>query len=195
MILFLHLQCSAPIDVKCDFSSYGWTKLGSIHTCSVQNALNIVSRESANITSINGSQNGKNYSNVIGFVASSINVKYFPRGLSTFFNNLIAIYIYEGRLKELNQQDLKLFPKLLNLKLWQNDIKILDNDLFEYNLDLQFIDFENNKIFHIGTNVFDKLVNLSYLWLSSNKCINTHVSSNVTKVKKLVMEIKNVCQN
>ena len=147
------------------------------------------------IKSTDGShQSGKNSSDIFGFNASSKNIQYFPKGLELIFGNLKGIYIYEGRLKEIHQSDLKPFPKLVNLKLLKNDIEILDDGLFKFNPDLQFIDLEENKIFHMGIDVFENLDKLFRLWLAGNICISRTVGSK-SESRTLVGETKTKCQN
>jgi len=167
------------VSFECQFTRNGWGPLGEIYKCEVQNTVNITSPDAAQIDSITGTHlPGYNNDNVESFhISYQDQVHYFPRGLNNFFKNLREIAIRTTGLKEVHQSDLKDFPKLLNLHLWNNKIEILEKNLFEFNPNLDYIFLESNKISHIDPNVFDKLLKLNDLWLRSNTCINMGTSN------------------
>ena len=114
------------------------------------------------------------------------NVQYFPRGLEKTFKNLKMIYVEHGRLKEVHQADLKPFTKLISLSLEDNDIEIVEDDLFEFNEKLEVLWLSKNKIMIVGSKVFTNLNNLISLYITSNPCINMEIYHNSTGVKKIV---------
>ena len=67
--------------------------------------------------------NGMDNRDVIGICAKDKNVKYFPKGLESIFENLRAINIENSRIKELHQSDLKRLENLMHLDLARNYIE------------------------------------------------------------------------
>jgi len=163
--------------------------------CGVQNLLNITSRQFIPIKSVIGAHEPhKSDDDVTVFYAAGKNTQYIPKGIEKIFKNIKRIAIHAGRLKEVRQEDFKPFPKLTELCLADNDIKILDEGLFIYNPDLTLIYLSDNKIFSVGKNVFDGLSKLSYLYLNLNRCIDMKAENNLTPVKELVRYVKKVCK-
>lgn len=95
---------------------------------------------------------------------------YFPRNLIVIYPKFKSIEIIECGLKEIQQSDIKMIPHLVHLALPSNEIEILENGLFDYNLELKYINLYNNKIFRIGTKVFDNVNSESYIILEKNTC-------------------------
>lgn len=156
-----------------------------------------MSKESAVITSESGShENQKNRDDVDSFEANGKTFMYFPQKLELLFKNLRLICIRKSQMKAINKHDLKPHKKLthLDLDLDDNDIDVLDNDLFQFNQGMELISFERNKIFHIGNQIFDNLLKLKEIWLSSNICINMNGLDIKNKVILINIARKN-CQN
>jgi len=159
--------------VDCDYFNNHYDVLGSIYQCKVVGDLTITLKEQATITSSSKDHySTKNNDDVLGFVADSKYMKYFPQGLDKVFKNLQLFHIRFTYIQELHQSDMKPFPELKELDLHDNEIKVLEDGLFEFNPKLVFVSFSSNKIAHIGLTVFDGLNNLQYLYLISNACIN-----------------------
>lgn len=122
-------------------------------------------------------------------------INYFPRGFETFFGNIKAIFIRNSNLKEIHQGDLKSFSKLVEIYLHENSLEVLEEGLFDFNLNLEFVSFENNEIAHIGPNVFDHLNKLRYLYFDSNSCINKFAYNSISEVKNVIQIVKSQCTN
>jgi len=154
-----------------------------------------MSKESAVITSESGShENQKNRDDVDSFEANGKTYMYFPQKLELLFKNLRLICIRKSQMKEINKHDLKPYKKLTHLDLDDNDIDVLDNDLFQFNQGMELISFERNKIFHIGNQIFDNLSKLKEIWLSLNICINMNGLDIENKVILIDIARRN-CQN
>jgi len=180
---------------QCLYSNSSWGVLGSTYYCLVQNSLNITTLDAAQVDSITGTHlTGFNNSNVEVFQIYSGQIHYFPRGLTNFFKNLKAIHISNTGLKEIHQHDLKDFPKLTHLYLYYSNLEIVEENLFEFNPNLEYIDLWPNKITHIDPNVFDKLTKLKILYFVSNTCININ-ANNVTEVQNLITVARSQCIN
>ena len=110
--------------------------------------------------------------NVQGFNAVDKIVKYFPKGIEKFFENILLLRIINCGLLEIHQFDLMPFSKLAFINFGKNEIKILEKGLFEFNLNLKAVGFESNQIVHIDPNIFDNLDKLENFWFEDNVCIN-----------------------
>jgi len=177
------------------------TFLTKIYRCDVQNQLDITLEHSRVITSANGTHKpDESNDDVACFASYGNNVHYFPQNLQNVFKNLKRISIQEGRLKEINQVDLKPFPQLAELLLANNDLIVLENGVFEYNIELMLIDLFQNKIIHIGQNVFEGLTKLNFLDIRSNasnagQCINMIAENNLLALHEVIGQAKSNCTN
>ncbi|XP_070493049.1 putative leucine-rich repeat-containing protein DDB_G0290503 [Chironomus tepperi] len=200
IILLLCMTLALPglsqsASFECKYKSTSWSSLGTFYYCDVQNSVTITSIDAAQIDSVTGTHlTGYNNDNVEVFYVFGIGqIHFFPRGLNKIFKNLKGIYIYFTGLKEIHQSDLKHFLNLKVLSLSGNSLEILENDLFEFNPDLEDIYLYSNKISHIDPNVFDKLTKLKTLYLSSNACIDMDAYNNSTAVQNVITTAKNQC--
>ncbi|KAL7012481.1 hypothetical protein ACKWTF_014873 [Chironomus riparius] len=203
--VFVFVACFAmlcgfgdSVDIQCEYGTSFYHAVGYVYECVLQNTLNIKSRESAVINSVNGSHSsGKTSADVTGFWSwdSTRVIEYFPRNLDNIFTNLKMIVIQYGRLKEIQQSDLRPFTKLVLLSLYNNDIEFLEDGLFAYNPELEFVSFFYNKIIHIGSQVFDNLNKLTWLYLHKNTCIDMDAENNQTAVKEVISQAKVKCYN
>lgn len=130
---------------------------------------------------------------VIGFVAREKSIEIFPKDVAKFFGNIKLIHISYSHIKELHASDLEAFPNLVELDLHENKIRILEDGLFQYNPNMKFISFSNNKIVHIDSNVFDGLNNLIYLYLTANRCISRGAYKSSSQVMDVIADVKEFC--
>jgi len=187
---------SQSVSFECEFYTGSWSTLGPIYRCDVQNYVYITSPDAAQVASISGIHvTGYNNDNVEAFSVGLGQIHYFPRGLNKFFKNLKGIQIYNTGLKEIHQSDLKDFPKLTNIWLGLSDLEIIEENLFEFNPNLEFIYFGSNKISHIDPHVFDKLLKLNNLWLRFNTCINMYAEKNSTAIQNIIRTAQLQCTN
>lgn len=152
--------------------------------------------DAQNITIIGTHLSIRNHDAVKSFLMtdSSYQMHYLPRGLNTIFQHLISIRINDAHLKELTTDDLAPFTKLVVLDLHNNDLEILEENVFKYNTEMLVICLVTNKIIHVGTNVFDHLSKLVTLGLSSNKCISSSETT-VNSMKVLINNVYLKCAN
>jgi len=136
---------------------------------------------------------GMSNKNVTNFHAYNTNTKYFPKGLELIFKNLKRISIIDGPLKELTQEDLEPFPELVEMYLYNNDIEVLEDDIFNFNPKLAIIQLNNNKLRAIGDDVFNNLNNLVNLNLSHNLCINKKAENDSTALESIISHIRLHC--
>jgi len=179
----------------CSYYTTIWGTLGITYHCIVQNFVNITSLDAAQIDSISGPHLAvNNNDNVVAISVGQGQIHYFPRGLNKILRNLKGITFTNTGLKEIHQSDLKDFPKLVNLFLHHNNLEILEENLFEFNPNMEWINLGSNKISHIDPNVFARLNKLSYLYLNSNTCISMD-GFNPTAVQDVIKTAKAKCIN
>jgi hypothetical protein len=117
-----------------------------------------------------------------------------PKGFEKFFPDLNQIAIVNSKLKAISKSDLIPFKNLTDLILYQNQIEVLENDLFERNLLLKMIDFESNKLQYIGENTLTPLTKLESADFELNPCISLSTSSLLAiQISKMKADIKLKC--
>jgi len=160
----------------------------------VKNNPNIISQESAYINTFYGAYGiSKNNDDVLGFYANQKTIKYFPSNLHEFFKNLKAIHFDPSQLEEIHQSDLKHFPDLVHFDLVYNSIEVIEEGLFDYNPNLQFVRLYESKIVHIDPNVFDHLDKLIKFYFNTVSCFNQNVEGSRDKVLDAIKEVKAKC--
>ena len=183
--------------IECDYNNnMNYHVLGNIYRCEVKNNPNIISDETAVISGINGQHQGtKTNNDVLGFLAASKTIQVFPKGLEKFFNNIKLIHIYKCELKEIHQNDLKAFPHLVIFALSFNEIEVIEEGLFDFNPNLEYVLFYESKIIHIDSNVFDNLSKLRYFWFGSVPCVSKDIVNSRKEVLEAIKVVKSKCSN
>ena len=133
--------------------------------------------------------NRPKYKNPPGFYAKDKTFNYFPRGLQKYFDNLELIVISNGHVKEIHQTDLKPFSELKLLLLPNNQIEIIEENLFEFNRKLVKISFYSNCIFYVHPKVFVNLQSLNSIDMKFNACVNDKIENS----KNITMFMKSNC--
>lgn len=178
---------TASVVIKCYYISPDGKYLKNNYTCNVENDLSIMSYEEAVINSNTGTHySGNNNDDVYGLHIIKKIVHYFPRGLDKIFKKLRGIIIKKSGLKQISQSDIRKFSDLVYLGLKGNDIKVLDEGLFDFNPKLQFVGLRENKITNIHPNVFNNLDELIHLDLRSNLCIDLSALNNRIQVENII---------
>jgi hypothetical protein len=118
-------------------------------------------------------ENRKN-SDVTYLNISDSEMHYLPQNLSSTFSNLTDLNIDGAQLKEMSGNDLKGLTSLTLLTITNCDLQSLPSDLFVYARKLNWIDFSNNKIKHIGKHLLAplNLDNISIIDLTGNSTID-----------------------
>lgn len=157
-----------PITLECFFDL---NRYHHVYTCLVENR-NIYGYALAKVTSINGKHvQTRNNDDVNELNVMFIpNLNFIPSNIGNFFKNIIVLKFEDSNLKEINQDDLKQFPKLRSLKLSHNQLETIEEDTFKFNHDLESIYLNDNKISHIEAHVFSHLSKLRILMLDFNNC-------------------------
>ncbi|KAL7013077.1 hypothetical protein ACKWTF_015179 [Chironomus riparius] len=196
LILIILNDSSLSTNIDCNYGIASFTNILNTYYCKTSIDPNIITIDSAQITSMSGTHsNSKTSDDVEVFWASSIEVKYFPRDLKRKFKNLKGIIIYSCQLEEIHQEDLKPFNNLVSLRLQSNLIEIIEEGLFDYNSQLELVEFNEPKLIHIHANVFDHLSQLKYFWFQRVPCIAKEVDNSRNNVVVAIKVVKNKCKS
>jgi hypothetical protein len=183
---------TAAVVVECEFKTEYWHVLGIIYECELRVDPSITS-PGVTVTSATGSHKpSMNHTNVQGFYSEDQTINLMPRGLNDVFPNLIGIEIGYAGMKEIHQSDLKQFPRLRYLQLYNNAITVIERDLFKFNTELEYIELDSNEIIKVHPTVFDHLNKLSQLHLEFNVCIDAY-ATNRSAVLDLLSTVKQKC--
>lgn len=146
-----------------------------------------------NITSVDGdSEYQGNHQNTTTLFINSQIVHFMPHRIEKFFPELTEIAIINSKLKSINKSDLKHFMRLKSLDLRGNGLESLDGDLFEFNPEIEYINFSDNKIKFVEENVLNSLLKLKHANFLENICINDEATSK-TKISILIEKIEKQC--
>ncbi|KAL7014518.1 hypothetical protein ACKWTF_015981 [Chironomus riparius] len=196
MLLFCLMTITyvMSLNIECNCGDQNYHAVGSKYYCAVISDFIIDSQNQVQIETLKNSHiSGKSDDDDIYFHISTKSIQYFPRGLEKFYKNLKGIVIWHTQVKEIHLEDLKEYPKLTFLNLSGNKIEIIQDDLFDFNPDLEVIVFENMKLIHIGATTFDSLTKLSTFYLSGNPCTNESSLKDRTATLKVISSLKSSC--
>ena len=172
--------------------------MGSVYRCDVKHNLNISSYDDIKVDSTSGvhpSNLGYSNSYVKAIDIRNKLVNYFPKGFEKIFTAIQLILVNDCQLKHVNQTDLKPFTGLKVLDLEGNDLGILEEGIFDLNINLQWVSLSRNRILHVDLDVFDKLASLAFLSFGRNKCLSKDPAYDSTTVKELIVKIKASCNS
>jgi len=187
---------STSTNIECDYGMGYHYIDGEIYRCWVNNNLNIITEESAEISGVSGIHQGsRSNGDVLGFHASYKTMQFFPKGLDKFFKNIKEIGIRQCQLKEIHQSDLKGFPYLVDFELDDNAIEVIEEGLFDFNPDLESVEFFESGIIHIDPNVFDHLNKLSNFFLFSAPCFGEPLIESSGHIQEIINRVKSNCSN
>lgn len=121
---------------------------------------------------------------------------FLPLGLGQFFPYLQILRIDESGLKTIGQEDLRQFPYLRNLRIYNSDIERLDSNLFYYNPELKEIDISvNPKLRYVGRDILKPLTKLEQARISGecNNCWNCGYTYSTSQLPKLIQNLEANC--
>lgn len=180
--------------MDCGYNIYEVYPAGMIYYCIAENAISITSQDTAIIESISGTHiSGKNNIDIDGILIRKKTVNYFPQRLEKIVKKLQVIWIQSSHLKQIHQSDLRAYGDLVYLDLDDNDIRELEQGLFDFNPKLKYISLSSNHISKVYPDIFDHLNELIYIILLYNNCLSKDARNNAEKVLKIIQEVKDKC--
>lgn len=121
--------------------------------------------------------------------------QYFPRGLADYFENIEAIHAGMNEIAFLEKDDMKIFPKLRFLYLYNNILQSLNSDVLENNIYLEYVSFYGNQLKHIGSNILTPLKYLKTAYFNKNICIDKQAVHSLKEVAEIKLEIAERCSD
>ncbi|XP_070508968.1 putative leucine-rich repeat-containing protein DDB_G0290503 [Chironomus tepperi] len=191
LLIITCCDSSYSSNIECSYITGGFLISVPIFYCRVNNDPNILTPESAESCTVSG-VNQKTNDQVLGFYAGQKTLKYFPKCLNFYFKNLQKIYIDNCKMDVIHQSDLKPFTKLTHIYI-VDSIKVIEDGLFDYNSNLEWIGLSGSKIIHIDSKVFDHLTKLTTLWLSNVPCVRKEAHSSRQDVEDVIKLVKSQC--
>lgn len=170
LVVFLLISSSSGVIFECNFRVQYWSHADFIYTC-VAKIIN--SNNLRVIEDVRGNHlEDKGNLDVQGFVLSDQVLGQIPENFDEFFPEIKGIIFVGVELEHLTFYDLHQFPKLLFLRVMNNKLVRLDHDLFKYNPDLYYVDFDSNLLEATGANLLANLHFLQEADFRNNPCIN-----------------------
>lgn len=179
LILFVAIAHTNSFDLECYFKNWGFDTFPSVVRTCFAIELNITTDDQI-VTSLNGES--KPNTQVKGLRVDSQELYFIPKGIEKFLPNLRAIQIEHSKLRELRQSDLKPFPLLEEFKAAENELKVLPDDLFINNPEMEKIDFSLNPLTYVDPNIFSR--KLKYGELNMSGCINSDHYGGLEQLKE-----------
>lgn len=129
------------------------------------------------------------------------NIKEIPLDVYKFFPNLESFHVTLTSVEYVGKQHLYGLSKLRSLDLFNNKIKNIGSNLFEYQPNLiEGISFGLNPIEHVGYNVFSEMSKLKTLHFFSamgsksyNSCYDGCIANSISAAATLITEINSSC--
>jgi hypothetical protein len=144
---------------------------GDDHWCRVQSADLSLKTIDANFT-FSATQERKQATTLIDFSWIG-RVAHLPRNLIEEFPNLDRLTIKDSDIPILRNNFFKPeFSKLRGLRLFRDNIRIIQGNAFAHLTNLEWINLEYNRIKMIAPGTFKKLHQLKVVFLSYNECTN-----------------------
>lgn len=123
-----------------------------------------------------------------GIVCDSINASY---------KQIQHIHLNKCNLSQINSLEIEKFKSLQEICISNSDIKEIDIELFNEDIDVKKIVINHNNITSIGNNAFEHFKNLTYLSLTNNSIgiIDNKTFANLMKLKHLDLQWNNLSTN
>lgn len=170
LTFIIQASCDTKFHLVCEYSIQDWTPaIGELYVCNVTNEVIIKERyvKEGTVSGIHNSE--KTDKDVQGINAYFKSINYIP-DFSVVFKNLIGLHLDMCKVLKLTKEELKPYPKLQQLFLHRNKLRILEKDLFEFNPDLKYIRISHNMLREIDPMTFANLKALTHVYLSGNEC-------------------------
>ncbi|CAG9811943.1 unnamed protein product [Chironomus riparius] len=183
------------IDITCSYGPSTWYGTTKFNECSVSNKLVVVKRNyKVKSVKIITEKVKAELTEVESLSIEYVVMYFLLQGFENHLQNITALRLGFCQLKEITKNDLKVFPKLKFLWIWENDLEVLEADLFLYNPDMIYINFYWNFLKSIDANIFNNLKSLDLVYMYKNTCINMD-AKNKEELLKLVDVIKEKCMD
>jgi hypothetical protein len=180
--------------VNCAFGTYTHNGIGTVYQCYATNSAELSNHT---VTSVIGTHaTGKTNEDVkMIYLVDNHRLSFVPRGFTSFFPNLISIYLQHTAIEALNGGELDEFgEKLTWFGLENSNLTTISSQLFDSTPNIAYVYFHSNKLQRVGSDLFTAInvAQLKILHFTANPCINRD-AYNQTDIKALISELKVKC--
>lgn len=150
--------------------------------------------ESQIVTAVNGEHfGGRTNDDVLGlYLLFNYQLPFFPKGIEKFFPNLSFLIINTTTITTLNGDELMPFNKLEMFAFHRLNLERVPGNLFKSTPLMSRILLSNNNIKHVDENLFDGLEHLEVVDFRFNYCIDQR-ANNVDEIPSLLENLKASC--
>lgn len=201
------LTCINALCIDCIYQKNTWTRYGSINECLVTNVSSLMPNETITSAKVHVVDYSTDYNDVDNiesvtddrdkiasfYVYKSPDCHYIPRGIAENFKNLKVLIVAWSGLKVVRQSDIKPLTHLRKLNIDHNALEVLEKDLFNFNLNIESINLNVNRIKHVDATIFDLLTNLQEVFFDHNVCIQK-IASTPSALGELKSELRVKCR-
>lgn len=187
VILFIvSVNC---VTFDCNFQTIIWSGMSGMEAAySCYAGVNLADDE-LSLKHVSGAHlDGKFLDDVIALSVYKIYCPFLPENITSFFTNLQLLRFYQTNMVSIIRQDLAPFTLLRFLLFGKNLIEVLPADLFKSNINLEKIDFNENRIKFVGYNLLSELTKLKSAFFAYNSCISREAYT-TSQVAELQMKL------
>lgn len=176
ILLSILFTSVSGIRISCSFNNDNdYIGLGRVYAC-VMTSLD-VSDDPIMVTGIIGGHfNGNSDSDVqlmmFGSNCDQYSLSNVPKGLLSYFPNLIAIGFFSCSINTLNGDELNEYSNLQWFSLNYSNLTRVPSNLFSSTSNLQYVNLGYNLIENVGVGLLSSLQNLQSVRFLENPCIN-----------------------
>lgn len=175
VILATIFSISQALVYRCTYRMQTFQVTGEIYICDPSI---IELGDSRTVTLILGIHiSGKGDPDVEGIFTVNHNTTRLPTNLETFFSNIRLIFWHVSELNTITADDLRPYPRLQVLSIFDSRLVSLDGDLFEQTQNLRLIEFKTGQLQHVGHNLLANLPQLEMVLFTDHPCINREANT------------------
>lgn len=186
--MFLVARSFCDLNVDCKFEKELAFPNGAKYISCVVNNMTVTSKNQNVNFNMTNCYKGLSISNQV--------VHFLPADLHIKFKELRGLMITKSQVQEITRNSMRL-EQLYILDLSGNELKTLDENLFDDCKELTRIYLKDNQIHFIDSTAFSGIkLNIEYLDLSNNTCYNVSVSFNndsTFSTRTNTLRLKNTC--
>lgn len=194
LLILFFIATASGIPIRCRFNDdIVYSKIGRAYTCEVI-SLNLT--DSSNyITDISGNHlRGKSNSDVkvVSFRNFCSDLTFVPKGISSFFANIIGLTFTSCGIDHLIGDELLEYSNLQYWSILYSKVSRIPGYFFATNQNLLFVQFGFNEIENVGEGLLDNLQSLTYANFIQNICINKF-AENQSQITSLIEILRDEC--
>lgn len=187
------------VSFYCQFINVGerhWTEIETPqiiwhYTCIVQSMT--FGNTSEELVSVVGyHSNDRTNMNVTGLTIADQDCPSIPWNIDNFFPNLEMISFENTSLIRISPVSLMFFPRLKGFRSTFNPIETLNATIFDNNLQLQYLTFNDNELKNAGRNLFQRTLKLNRANFMNNTCIS-FLATNLDEVAEFKSKLVEHC--